>query len=68
MDFLHLHLFHFFISIQEFYSFDEKVVKYMYRPLASENSPYGTNDLMEVHDFNTGMLGKIERHSRVLLQ
>ncbi|KAK3094452.1 hypothetical protein FSP39_001885 [Pinctada imbricata] len=41
--------------MKEFYTFDEKVVMYQYRPLASQNSRYGTNDLLEVHDFNTGV-------------
>nr|XP_022308560.1 uncharacterized protein LOC111114516 [Crassostrea virginica] len=41
--------------MKEYYSFTEKMVMYYQRPLPSDNSPYGTNDLREIHDFNTGV-------------
>ncbi|XP_065930578.1 uncharacterized protein [Magallana gigas] len=41
--------------MKEYYSFTEKMVMYYQRPLPSDNSPYGVNDLREIHDFNTGV-------------
>ncbi|XP_048750693.1 uncharacterized protein LOC125662497 [Ostrea edulis] len=41
--------------MKEYYSFMEKLVMYYYRPLPSDNSPFGTSDLREIHDFNTGV-------------
>lgn len=36
------------------------MVMYYQRPLPSDNSPYGVNDLREIHDFNTGMYNSLE--------
>ncbi|XP_061170485.1 uncharacterized protein LOC133179822 [Saccostrea echinata] len=41
--------------MKEYYSFTEKMVMYYSRPLPSDMSPYGVNDLREIHDFNTGV-------------
>ncbi|XP_060074040.1 uncharacterized protein LOC132553781 [Ylistrum balloti] len=39
----------------EYYDSINNFVRYTHRPSPMENSPYGTNDLIEVHDFNTGV-------------
>lgn len=39
----------------EYYDSVNNFVRYTYRPSPRENSPFGTNDLIEVHDFNTGV-------------
>ncbi|XP_033725895.1 uncharacterized protein LOC117315692 [Pecten maximus] len=39
----------------EYYDSINNFVRYTYRPSPRENSPFGTNDLIEVHDFNTGV-------------
>ncbi|XP_056002711.1 uncharacterized protein LOC130049325 isoform X2 [Ostrea edulis] len=45
---------------EEYYSFMEKLVMYYYRPLPSDNSPFGTSDLRKVHDFYTGVAYTID--------
>lgn len=39
---------------------------YYQRPLPSDNSPYGVNDLREIHDFNTGMYNSLETRNHFL--
>lgn len=39
---------------------------YYQRPLPSDNSPYGVNDLREIHDFNTGMYNSLETRNNFL--
>ncbi|OWF53450.1 uncharacterized protein LOC110446368 [Mizuhopecten yessoensis] len=39
----------------EYYDSVNNFVRYTYRPSPTDNSPFGTNDLTEVHDFNTGV-------------
>ncbi|XP_071140391.1 uncharacterized protein [Mytilus edulis] len=41
--------------MQEFYDYSGQAVLYNYRPLKIENNKFGTNTLMEVHDFSTGV-------------
>lgn len=39
---------------------------YYQRPLPSDNSPYGVNDLREIHDFNTGMYNSLQTRNDFL--
>ncbi|KAK3595423.1 hypothetical protein CHS0354_003417 [Potamilus streckersoni] len=41
--------------MDEYFDHKDKLVKYDYRPLPTEYSPYGTNHIIEIHDFNTGV-------------
>lgn len=54
------------ILFQEYYSFTEKMVMYYQRPLPSDNSPYGVNDLKEIHDFNTGKNNSLDIRNNFL--
>jgi len=41
--------------MKETFYYSQKLVKYEYRPQSGDFSPYGTSELIEIHDFHSGL-------------